>query len=82
MRVTITYCVPCNYERRAKDAAVAITRHLGLTVELVPGGGGVFDVAVNGNSVSQRTKDHFPSADEIVAAVRGQATQSRADGTP
>jgi selenoprotein W-related protein len=75
MTVTITYCVPCNYEKRAKDAADAITQHLGLTVELVPGGGGVFDIAVNGSSVSKRTNDHFPSTDEIVAAVRGQATQ-------
>jgi selenoprotein W-related protein len=75
MTVTITYCVPCNYAKRAQGAADAITRNLGLAVELIPGRGGVFDVTVNGISVSRRTSDHFPTTDEIVTAVRGQAAQ-------
>ncbi|WP_039828286.1 Rdx family protein [Nocardia testacea] len=76
MTITITYCVPCKYDKRAQNAADAIARDLGLTVDLIPGRGGVFDVAVDGVSVAKRTREHFPTTDEIVTAVRGQSMHS------
>lgn len=67
--VTIVYCRPCGYEKRAKDAAEALRRQLGLEPVLVPGKGGVFQIKVGDSVVASRSKGHFPSPDEIVAAV-------------
>ena len=38
--VSIIYCRPCGYEKRAKDAAAALRRELSLEATLVPGSGG------------------------------------------
>ncbi|WP_038970778.1 Rdx family protein [Bradyrhizobium genomosp. III] len=67
--VTIIYCRPCGYEKRAKEAAVALHRQLGLESDLVPGKGGVFQVKLGDRIVASRSKGHFPDGDEIVAAV-------------
>jgi selenoprotein W-related protein len=67
--VTIIYCRPCGYEKRAKDAAAALRRHLALEPSVVPGKGGIFQVKVGERIVASRTKEHFPDASEIVAAV-------------
>ncbi|MDE5440217.1 SelT/SelW/SelH family protein [Bradyrhizobium sp. CSA207] len=67
--VTIVYCRPCGYEKRAKDAAAALRRHLALESHLVPGKGGVFQVKLGDRIVASRSKGHFPGTDEIVAAV-------------
>lgn len=69
MNVEIEYCAPCGYRKRADAAAAALAEQLGLCAELVPGKGGVFRVYVNGKEVIARTKGHFPSPEEIVAAV-------------
>ena len=44
--VTIIYCRPCGYEKRAKDAAAALRQHLALEATLVPAKGGIFQVKV------------------------------------
>ncbi|MBR1167738.1 SelT/SelW/SelH family protein [Bradyrhizobium sp. DASA03005] len=67
--VTIIYCRPCGYEKRAKEAAAALRRQLGLESDLVPGKGGVFQVKLGDRIVASRSKGHFPDGDEIVAAV-------------
>ncbi|BBO01217.1 MULTISPECIES: Rdx family protein [Bradyrhizobium] len=67
--VTIIYCRPCGYEKRAKEAAVALRRQLGLESDLVLGKGGVFQVKLGDRIVASRSKGHFPDGDEIVAAV-------------
>lgn len=67
--VTIIYCRPCGYEKRAKDAAAALRRHLALESDLVPGKGGIFQVKVGDRIVASRSKGHFPGTDDIVAAV-------------
>ena len=43
--VTIIYCRPCGYEKRAKDAAAALRQHLALEAALVPAKGGIFQVS-------------------------------------
>jgi selenoprotein W-related protein len=67
--ISIIYCRPCGYEKRAKEVATALQRQLGIVATLVPGKGGVFDVTVGGKTVARRLKGHFPDTAEIVAAV-------------
>ncbi len=67
--ISITYCRPCGYERRAADAAAALQKELALTATLVPGTGGIFEVRVDDETVAKRAKGHFPDTAEIVAAV-------------
>lgn len=67
--VTITYCVPCGYIKRASAAAELLQEKLGVTSELIPGKGGIFQVHVGGELVAQRTRDHFPDTEEIVGVV-------------
>ena len=67
--VSITYCKPCGYERRAADAAAALQKELALAATLVPGAGGIFEVRVGDAVVAKRAQGHFPDTAEIVAAV-------------
>ncbi|MBP1096798.1 selenoprotein W-related protein [Bradyrhizobium diazoefficiens] len=67
--VTIVYCRPCGYEKRAKEAAAALRRQLALEADLVAGKGGIFQVKLGDRIVASRSKGHFPGTDEIVAAV-------------
>lgn len=67
--VTIIYCRPCGYEKRAKEAAEAVRENLALGSTLVPGKGGVFQVKLGDQIVASRTRGHFPGAAEIVAAI-------------
>ncbi|OKO80706.1 hypothetical protein AC629_26860 [Bradyrhizobium sp. NAS80.1] len=67
--VTIIYCRPCGYEKRAKDAAAALHQQLAIESDLVPGTGGIFQVKLGDQIVASRSKGHFPATDEIVAAV-------------
>ncbi|MGY4474351.1 SelT/SelW/SelH family protein [Bradyrhizobium sp. USDA 3364] len=67
--LAITYCRPCGYEKRAREAAALLRERLGLEAELVPGKGGIFAVTLNGKVIAGRVKGHFPDAAEIVTAV-------------
>ncbi len=69
-RVTITYCVPCGYEKRARDAATRLGRELSIDPVLVAGKGGVFRVSVGDRVLVSRAKGYFPNSGEIVEAVR------------
>jgi selenoprotein W-related protein len=74
--VSITYCKPCGYLRRAEDAAAELQKQLGIAATLVPGKGGIFEVQVDGNVVAKKRLWHFPDAKEIVAAVAGAVNKS------
>jgi selenoprotein W-related protein len=67
--VSIVYCKPCGYEKRAAATAAALTRELGLTADLVPGTGGIFEVRVGDVVVAERSMGHFPDDSEVVKAV-------------
>ncbi|MGL3211508.1 SelT/SelW/SelH family protein [Bradyrhizobium sp. BR 1433] len=67
--VSITYCRPCGYEKRAKEAAALLRERLGVDATLIPGEGGIFEVKLGDEVVARRAKGHFPDAAEIVAAV-------------
>ncbi len=52
-------------------AAIRQDTHLGAT--LIEGGGGVFDVTIDGELVFSKRRVHrFPEAREIVAAIRAR----------
>jgi selenoprotein W-related protein len=72
--VSITYCKPCGYEKRAAEAAAALREKLALTATLVPGKGGIFEVRVDGEIVARRVKGHFPETTEIVKTVSAVVT--------
>jgi len=72
--VTITYCVPCGYLKRATQAAELLSEQLGIDAVLVPGRGGIFKVTIGDEIITQRTREHFPNAEEIVASVRDRTT--------
>jgi selenoprotein W-related protein len=68
-KVSIVYCKPCGYAKRAEDAAAALREQLQVAAVLVPGTGGIFEVQVGGEVVAKRRQGHFPNAAEIVTAV-------------
>jgi selenoprotein W-related protein len=67
--VSIVYCKPCGYEKRATDTAAALRAQLRLEANLVPGKGGIFEVRVGDKVVAKREHGHFPDNADIVAAV-------------
>jgi len=73
-RVTITYCTQCQWLLRAAWLAQELLSTFGTDlgeVALVPGTGGVFEIACDGNTVWERKRDGgFPHAAEIKQRVR------------
>lgn len=69
-KINITYCVPCGYERRANALAEALSTELGVEASLIKGGGGIFKVTQGDKVLAARTRDHFPTTEEIVEAVK------------
>lgn len=67
--ISIIYCKPCGYLKRAEDAASALRERLDIEAELVPGTGGIFEVRVDDKVVAQRSREGFPDPAEVVAAV-------------
>ena len=67
--VSIIYCKPCGYEKRAADTAAALRTQLKLDANLIPGRGGIFEVRVGDQVVAKREHGHFPDNQEVVAAV-------------
>jgi selenoprotein W-related protein len=80
MTVTITYCVPCKYERRAREAADVLREQLGVETELVGGSGGVFRVEVDGETVVSKTRGYFPSAEDVLDAVGARMEPAQGAG--
>jgi selenoprotein W-related protein len=76
--VSIVYCKPCGYEKRAAEAAAALRAKLNVTANLVPGKGGIFEVRVGDKVAAKRTFGHFPDAAEIVDAVSAALKVGRA----
>ena len=70
--LSIIYCRPCGYQKRASEAAAELKKQLKVKAELVPGSGGIFEVKVNEKIVAKREKGHFPDTADIVAAVAAE----------
>lgn len=79
--VTITYCTRCNWLLRSGWMAQELLSTFGADlggVTLVPGTGGVFEVAVDGMPVWERKRDGgFPDAKELKRRVRDRIDPER-----
>jgi selenoprotein W-related protein len=70
MKVVITYCLPCNYEPRARETG-ATFEAAGAEVAYVKGHSGIFDITVDGElKFSKKQTGRFPTAEEIEALAR------------
>jgi len=52
-QVSIVYCKPCGYLKRAEAAAGAVKEKFGVSVSLTPGTGGIFEVRIGANGRSR-----------------------------
>jgi selenoprotein W-related protein len=71
-RVEIEYCVPCGLLDRAVDVQRDLLELFGQqleTVALRPGGGGVFEIRVDGETVFDKETDEY-DIEAITAYVR------------
>jgi selenoprotein W-related protein len=50
--------------------AAELKARLSIEAELIPGKGGIFDVAVDGRVVAAKSRGAFPGEQQIVDAVR------------
>ncbi len=80
-QVRITYCTQCNWMLRAAWMAQELLSTFGAdlaSVTLVPGTGGVFEIAVDGETVWERKNDGgFPEAKVLKQRVRDRAWPER-----
>ena len=80
-RVTIEYCTQCRWLLRAawlaQELLTTFQDELG-EVALIPGEGGVFEIAVDGDTVwSRKAEGRFPEAKELKQRVRDRAAPER-----
>ena len=72
--VTITYCVKCHFLPRATWVAQELLHTFAdhvASVTLVPGSGGQFDVAIDGETAwSTKTHGRFPETRELRELIR------------
>jgi len=72
--IRITYCTQCQWLLRAGWMAQELLSTFGAElgeVTLVPGTGGVFEIACNGETIWERKRDGgFPDAAELKRRVR------------
>jgi selenoprotein W-related protein len=79
--IRITYCTQCNWMLRAAWMAQELLSTFGAdlaSVTLVPGTGGVFEIAVDGETIWERKRDGgFPEAKVLKQRVRDRAWPER-----
>ncbi|MCM2503976.1 SelT/SelW/SelH family protein [Aureimonas altamirensis] len=83
-RITITYCTQCQWLLRAAWLAQELLSTFGTDigeVALVPGTGGIFEIACDGVSVWERKADGgFPEAKVLKQRVRDRLDPGRSLG--
>jgi len=74
VEVRIIYCRPCGFQDRAVKLANDVLRELGVhevSVKLVPGDKGIFDVYVDDKLIFSRYQEkRFPEPGEIIDGVK------------
>lgn len=80
-RVEITYCAQCRFILRAtwltQELLMTFDTDLG-EVALVPAGGGIFEVRVDGEAVwSKKDQGRFPDAKELKQLVRDRVAPGK-----
>jgi len=79
MEVSITYCNAWNYKPKAVSLAAGLKEAFGVDAELIAGGGGIFDVKVDGGLVySKHQTGEFPDESRLIGEL---AEARRADGS-
>ncbi len=71
MELTVDYCVECGYREKAVKAAEAILEEFEDELEsarLVPSGGGIFRLSIDGQIVFDIEKQEF-SRDKVIQAA-------------
>jgi len=80
-RITITYCVQCNWLLRAAWMAQELLSTFGTDlgeVSLMPGTGGIFVITYNGETIWERVADGgFPDAKLLKQRVRDRLDPGR-----
>ena len=76
MNINILYCVQWNYEPQAlslrDELYEAFRNYTGVSIEIVPGARGSFEVIVDKVMVfSKLDLDRFPNSGEIVNLIKG-----------
>ena len=79
--LSIEYCTGCNWLLRAawlaQEALQTFGRDLGQ-VALVPGGGGIFEIRLDGETLWERRRDGgFPEAKELKQRIRDRIDPAR-----
>ena len=73
MKVTITYCAKWNYLPRASSLGDELNKNFGAEVELIAGGGGIYDIVVDGKKIFSKNKaGRFPEPQEIITLIKGR----------
>ncbi len=72
-RLTIDYCVVCNYYPRAAGLADELQTKFGLRPDLVKGSGGAFEVAFESELLfSKKRSGRFPEPGEIAGLLEAR----------
>jgi selenoprotein W-related protein len=83
-QITITYCTQCNWLLRAAWAASELLQTFSTElggVTLVPGTGGIYEIAVDGVMLWERKRDGgFPDVKALKTRVRDVISPDRALG--
>jgi selenoprotein W-related protein len=79
-QVEIEYCTQCRWLLRATWIAQELltTFETELTVTLVPGTGGIFEVRLDGATIfSRKQQERFPEAKELKQLIRDRIAPER-----
>jgi len=70
MALEIRYCTAWNYLPRASSLAAEIRKARGIDATLVKGGGGEFEIALDGTLIfSKKAAGRFPDLEEVLAKL-------------
>lgn len=72
--LSIEYCVPCQFEKNARDLAALIQEQFSLmdeNIELIPSNKiGTFEVIINGELIYSKSESgRLPRPDEIIELI-------------
>ena len=69
--ISIKYCVEWDYSPRAVGLAAELKEQFAVEADLQKGGGGIFDVKVDGVLIFSKHKaGRFPDAGEVAALLK------------
>ena len=73
MQISIEFCMQWNYGPRAASLAVVIEKALDIKPTLIEGGGGIYEIKVDGDLLfSKHDVGRYPTDDEILDGIRAK----------